>query len=200
MGMFSWLRRIGSRGANDGQSSGFSRLEGDSRFASGGSGMEHSQTARMPSKIDASGLHTSQSMPVTAAARFRLRKDLIRMCLRDVLLKAGIPTDWITPEVLIASSRSGTSGLHLRLRIVRWDDRLPGYALLIQRQFEQRILMMDPIAPEWISGISWQFALEDEPELPAMPHPSTWTRRPPPSANAPIHTPIFRPSQNAPLQ
>ncbi|MBC7604305.1 MAG: hypothetical protein H7255_16800 [Ramlibacter sp.] len=154
----------------------------------------------MASKIDASGINNSQSMPVSGAARFRLRKDLIRMCLRDVLLKAGIPTEWIVPEVLIASSRNGTSGLHLRLRIMRWDDRLPGYALVIQRQFEQRILMMDPIAPEWISGISWQFALDDEPDLPQLPHPSSWTRKPAPGADSSANTPMFQPSANSPLQ
>ncbi|MRD49737.1 hypothetical protein [Caenimonas koreensis] len=191
MGMFSWLRRMG-RPAGEGESSGFSRLDADSRFSSGNSG-GHSQTARMSTKIEASGLHSTSNAPITAAARFRLRKDLIRMCLRDVLLKAGIPTEWILPEVLLASSRNGTSALHLRLRIVRWDDRIPGYALVIQRQFEQRILMMDPVAPEWISGISWQFALDDEPELPKLPHPSAWTRRPAP-AEQPANKPMFQPT------
>ena len=196
MGMFSWLRGKGSGAAKESRPSGmYSRLEADSRFGSGyGEEPTPSQSARLASQVNASAFPSSQGMPTSAAARFNLHKNLIRMCLRDVLLKIGIPTEWISPEVLVASSRSGMAGLHLRLRIKRWDDRLPTFALVIQRQFEQRIVSLDPIAPEWLTGISWQFAMDEEPVLPKLPHPSAWTRKSASEAPpAPIATPMFKP-------
>ena len=197
MGMFSWWRRKGNGAANESRPSGmYSRLEADSRFGSGyGDEPTPSQTARLASQVNASAFPSSQGMPTSAAARFNLHKNLIRMCLRDVLLKVGIPTEWISPEVLVASSRSGMAGLHLRLRIKRWDDRLPGCALAIQRQFEHRIVSLDPIAPEWLTGISWQFAMEEEPALPKLPHPSAWTRKPQSEEPAPVNAaPMFKPT------
>jgi len=39
-------------------------------------------------------------------------------------------------------------------------------------------MTFDPMTANWLSGISWQFSLEDESLCPALPHPGSWTADP----------------------
>lgn len=97
------------------------------------------------------------------------------MALRETLLRHGLPTEWITADILSASSRNREPGLHLRLAIRHWDARLPPLCVSLQNSLVARLLGFDPMAAQWLHGISWQFALADESGCPAMPHPGLWT-------------------------
>jgi len=135
--------------------------------------LEHSQLTRTPQQ---SQFRASQSSaPTTPHAA---RKDLLRLVLRDTLQRNGIPTGWIGAEVLRATSRNREPGVHVRFLIREWDTRLLEHGVAIEDNYRKRLLAMDPESPQWLMGISWQFAMEDRSRCPALPHPGWWTSEP----------------------
>lgn len=126
-------------------------------------------TSQMHSQIS-SGM--SQQL---AASQNTTRRELLRVVLRDTLTRHGIPSAWIAAELLATTSRKGERGLHWRLHIKHWDPRLPACAVAIQTALIKRVTAFDPMAGTWLSGISWQFSLEDESQCPPLPNPTSWT-------------------------
>ena len=112
------------------------------------------------------------------ASQAGLRRELVRVTLRDTLIRHGIPTAWVGSEMLLASGGGKKPGIHLRLLLKHWDARLLTHGVAFEQTFLNRLSLMDPLAPAWINGISWQFALADESGCPAMPDPSLWDVRP----------------------
>jgi hypothetical protein len=112
------------------------------------------------------------------AARFNTRCELLRVVLRDTLNRQGIPAAWLGAEIRVSTSRSGLQGIHWRLLVRHWDPRLLMHAVALQQKLYSRVMTFDPFAANWLTGISWQFALPDESVCPAMPHPGTWTAQP----------------------
>jgi hypothetical protein len=112
------------------------------------------------------------------------RRELLRVVLRDTLQRHGIPAHWIGAEYLNATSRNGERGIHWRLQVKHWDPRILIHAMEIQRALIKRVTTFDPLAPGWLNGISWQFALTDESVCPPLPHPGSWTAEPHQSARS----------------
>ncbi|HSI55112.1 MAG: hypothetical protein ACAH21_12725 [Ramlibacter sp.] len=150
----------------------------------GSKGHAHSQPASSP----ASNLATSQSLshslnhPHAGASPVSTRREMLRVVLRDTLNRHGIPTAWITADMLVATSRAKEPGIHWRLSVKHWDPRLLNHTVALQNNLIKRVMSFDPLATNWLMGISWQLALEDESECPPMPHPGIWTS----DAHAPI--------------
>jgi len=105
---------------------------------------------------------------------------LLRVVLRDTLQRHGIPPSWISAETLLATSRQRQSGIHWRLSIHHWDTRLLTHGVALQHALIRRLMGFDPMAADWLMGISWQYALHDDSHCPPMPHPGTWTSDPQP--------------------
>lgn len=125
----------------------------------------------------ASRLHSQISSGLSqqlAVSQGSTRRELLRVVLRDTLNRHGIPTAWIAAELLTTTSRQGERGLHWRLHVLHWDPRLLTHAVALQNALIRRVLAFDPLAANWLKGISWQFALEDESECPPLPHAGTW--------------------------
>jgi hypothetical protein len=135
--------------------------------------LEHSQLTRAPAQSQFPPSQTAAA-PTSQTAR----KDLLRLVLRETLQRNGIPTRWIGAEVLRATSRNREPGVHLRFLIREWDPRLLEHGVAIEENYRKRLLAMDPEAAQWLMGISWQFALEDSSQCPALPHPGWWTAQP----------------------
>ena len=117
----------------------------------------------------------SQSSQGPATSQNSMRKELLRVVLRDTLNRSGIPREWVTADMLVATSRTQVSGVHLRLTVLHWDARLMVHSMAFQEKLQQRVVMLDPTAVDWLLSISWLFALPDSSVCPAMPHPGTWT-------------------------
>jgi hypothetical protein len=113
------------------------------------------------------------------------RRELLRVVLRNTLNRHGIPSTWIGAEMLLATSRNREPGIHWRLVIRHWDPRLLTHAVALQNALIVRVLAFDPLAAQWLMGISWQFSLPDESLCPPMPHPGTWTSEPRETEDAP---------------
>lgn len=117
----------------------------------------------------------------SAADLASMRRDMMRAVLRKTLARHGIPASWIGAEMLVATARGREAGMHWRLLIKHWDPRLLTHAVALQNSLVMRLLGYDPLAADWLMGISWQFALPDEAQCPGMPQPGFWTaehRRP----------------------
>jgi hypothetical protein len=110
--------------------------------------------------------------PVLPAAG--MRRELLRLALRQSLMGNGIPSSWIVAETLEVGSRgSGTPGIHIRLVLQHWEPRLLPYTLAFQHDLEQRLLAVEPQAGAWLRGFSWQYAgATGEPG--PMPDPASW--------------------------
>jgi hypothetical protein len=111
------------------------------------------------------------------------RRELLRLVLRDTLNRTGIPTSWVGADLLAATSRGREPGIHVRLLMKHWDPRLMLHGIAFENAFKKRVLTLDPLADRWLLGISWQFALPDESNCPAMPHPGVWTSSVPTAAS-----------------
>lgn len=131
----------------------------------------------------------SQLSRNAAATTAGTRRELLRVVLRDTLKRHGIPQEWITADMLTATSRTRDSGIHWRLCIRHWDARLPAHCVALQNSLIGRVQMFDPMAEQWLMGLTWQFSLPDESACPQMPAAESWTRAPADAAPAEVAPP-----------
>lgn len=110
-----------------------------------------------------------------AASVHSVRKDVLRVALRETLTRNGIPPSWMTAEMLRTNSTKRQPGMHVRFVLQHWDPRLMLHGPALERDFMERLLALDPQAQSWMMGFSWQFALPDTDACPALPHPGSWT-------------------------
>jgi len=108
-----------------------------------------------------------------------VRRELLRVVLRDTLSRHGIPVHWVDCEMLTTTRRDGEAGMHMRLLLRHWEPRLLQYAMALQQNVQQDLMQFDPMAQQWLRGISWQFELPDATLCPRLPDPSTWREAPP---------------------
>lgn len=118
-----------------------------------------------PSRTGAEG----SSVPPAAA----MRRELLRLALRQSLTRNGVPTSWIAVQPLEVADRDGTPGVHIRLLLQHWEPRLLPYLLSFQQDMQQRLLAVEPSAEGWLRGFSWQYAAGPGLPMP-MPDPATW--------------------------
>lgn len=141
---------------------------------------QHSRSLPPDSRTGHSQLSQSHSQsslgPVPSHSS--MRKELLRVVLRDTLNRNGIPRDWVVADLLVATSRTKEPGIHMRLQVRHWDARLMLHSVAFQEKLHQRVVMLDPQAIDWLLSISWLYALADSSVCPAMPHPGTWTAVP----------------------
>jgi hypothetical protein len=110
--------------------------------------------------------------PASSIPPANLRRELLRLALRQTLGRNGIPLHWIGAEAIELPGPGNP--VHVRLLVQHWDDRLPALFLAFQDDFEQRLLAVEPLAHTWLRGFSWQFQLVDASSHPALPDPATW--------------------------
>lgn len=125
-----------------------------------------------------------------------VRKDMVRVVLREMLIRNGIPGAWLSAEMLRTSNAQREPGLHVRFLVRHWEPRLMEYGVALEQEFAQRLAMLDPQSGSWLSGFSWQFVLDDTASCPGLPHPGTWTA-PAPAAQAAAPVPARAPAAPA---
>lgn len=87
-----------------------------------------------------------------------LRKELLRIVLRDTLKKTGIPPQWIGGETTASVDEAGRPWLEVRLVLECNEPRLLYYLAVFQKEFESGLLALDPRAWDWVSRISWSLS------------------------------------------
>lgn len=126
-----------------------------------------------------------------------VRKELVRVSVRDTLLHHGIPANWVRADPLTTSAPGRDVGVHVRIVVQHWDSRLMHHAVALQEHVEKRILALDPQAEQWLMGLSWQFDLKDVSRCPPMPHPGSWTAPDVEAPARPAATPARAPQPEA---
>src|SRR4051812_229204 len=114
-------------------------------------------------------------MSQQAGSVHSVRKDLLKLVLRETLTRNGIPGTWMAVDLLRTTNSKKEQGVHVRFLVRQWVPRLLEYGPALEQEFVQRLVLLDPAARNWLMGFSWQFALEDTTPCPAMPHPASWT-------------------------
>jgi len=140
-----------------------------------------------------SGQHSGSSQ----VSQHSLRKDLLKVVLRETLMRNGIPSSWIAADLLRSTNSKKESGVHVRLLIRHWDQRLLACGVAFEQNFYKRLVAMDPQAGNWLMGVSWQYAMEDLSACPALPHPGAWTSGDAPAipdAHPPFAAPVAGPA------
>ena len=116
---------------------------------------------------------TSQSVQGTNP--HTIRKDLLKVVLREMLLRNGIPNAWLSADLLRTTNAKREQGIHVRFLLRHFEPRLLQHGVAIEQEFSQRLLVLDPQARNWLMGFSWQFVLPDTSACPALPNAGYWT-------------------------
>jgi hypothetical protein len=122
--------------------------------------------------------HPATSHIADDRERFKVRRDLLRVVLRDTLTRAGIPSSWIELNPLAATSSSKQTGVHARFVVKNWSPLVMMHTPGLERLFIQRLLALDPLANEWVMGLSWQLQLPAEAEVAPLPKAGMWSMVP----------------------
>ena len=66
--------------------------------------------------------HSGQHSGSAPVSQHSLRKDLLKVVLRETLMRNGIPSSWIAADLLRSTNTKKESGVHVRLMIRHWDQ------------------------------------------------------------------------------
>jgi hypothetical protein len=141
-------------------------------------GIQPARTANPAASKTKDARTASPQSRSSAPSATSARRELLRAVLRKTINGYGIPVEWIGAEVLLATSHGQEPGVHLRLLMRHWDPRLLAHAVALQNGLVAKVLEADPLASNWLMGVSWQFALPNERACPSMPLPGFWTAEP----------------------
>jgi hypothetical protein len=117
------------------------------------------------------------------------QKEALRHGLRETLLRNGIPGSWISMDTQRSMHATGTPGIHARLKVHKWDERLVACMVSLERDFLRRLSLLDVHRADWLRGVSWQFELADDAPCRPLPHPGSWTAEPRPERAEPARPP-----------
>lgn len=129
---------------------------------------------------------SSGSTQAPSGSPHSVRKDLLRLVLRETLTRNGIPQAWLSADLLRTTTARREDGIHVRFLVREWEPRLMLHGVAFEKEYLQRLLLLDPLAVNWLMGFSWQFVLRDAGACPAMPHAGSWTA-------APVAVPVRQP-------
>jgi hypothetical protein len=118
--------------------------------------------------------------PAAQSRAVASQKETLRIALGETLRHNGIPASWISMDTLRSVHATGTPGLHARIKVHRWDERLVACMVALEHDFLRRLSVRDPRRAEWLRDVSWQFALGDASACRPLPHPGSWTAHPRP--------------------
>ena len=118
--------------------------------------------------------------PAVRSSAVASQKEVLRLALGETLLHNGIPASWISMDTLRSVHATSTPGMHARIKVHRWDERLVACMVALEHDFLRRLSVLDSRRAEWLRDVSWQFALRDASACPPLPHPGSWTAHPRP--------------------
>ncbi|MRD48913.1 hypothetical protein [Caenimonas koreensis] len=124
-----------------------------------------------------------------ASGERQLRRDLMRVVLRDVQVSAGLAPTWLALEILTTGAGNKPTGMHARIVLRTWVPRIMQHAVTLERMYVEKLTALDPHASDWFRGLSWRLNLPPgQPEEP-LPAPAEWfMSRPLPPRTPPMRS------------
>lgn len=103
-----------------------------------------------------------------------IRRELIRVVLKDTLRLHGIPLGWLACEVIFIARSPSEEQLHIQLVLIKWNEQLLRYAAALQQQLLLGLDRFDPSVDHSKYIFSWRFAPDCDCPFPLMPEPTSW--------------------------
>jgi hypothetical protein len=130
-----------------------------------------------------------------------IRIEMIRLALKSVLRRYGIPIQWIGAEIVPMSS-SGDSGVLLTQLVVRqWHDEVMRFAPELQNQLSTEIQFFDSTADPADFQFVWKFMPDCGYTNEKIPEPGSWaiaTDSSPAESALPVKSAITEPAKDVP--
>jgi hypothetical protein len=109
------------------------------------------------------------------AQHTNIKRELIRVVLKDTLRHHAIPYDWLACEIIIIARGPDDDELHIQLVVMKWNELLMRYATAFQQQLLRGLDRFDPSVDHSKYIISWRFAPECGCQFTVMPPPIFWS-------------------------
>lgn len=139
------------------------------------------------SEPSVSVLPTSGPTPSTQQGG-SIRRELVRVVLKDTLRLHGVPLDWLGCEVSVVSRSSGVEELRVELVVLHWREQLVRYAPALQAQLLLGLDRFDPAEDHSGYIISWRFSPDCGCPFVEMPEASYWLKKRPSPTPTPTPT------------
>jgi hypothetical protein len=129
------------------------------------------QKNELRSSVAPSSVTTSSTLQ-----RSNIRRELIRVVLKDTLRLHGIPFDWLACEVIIIPIAHGEEELRIQLVVLKWKEHLLRYAPVLQQQLLLGLDRFDPAVDHSKYIVSWRFSPDCGYPFSRMPDPKFWLK------------------------
>ena len=120
--------------------------------------------------------------PLNTPQHHNIKRELIRVVLKDTLQRHGIPLSWLDCDATLIARPPAPEALHIELVILKWNEQLLRYAPALQRQLLLSLDRFDPSVDHSGCHVSWRFSLDCGDPFVQMPPPSSWHDVVPPPA------------------
>ena len=118
-----------------------------------------------------------------------LRRDMMRVVLKEILHRHGIPAHWLACDFSTVARSTGVDELHLELSILKWNEQLLRYAPALQAALLHGLNRFDPSTDHAHCKVSWRFADNCGYPYDHLPDPQVWREAAAtstPTASAPV--------------
>ena len=115
-----------------------------------------------------------------------IRSQSIQILVHHMLRRKGIPLEWIDCKIQFVPSPDRDDALQVCLVIKHWDEHLMTYTFALQKELMADIEQLEPGAPAWLGGITWQLDVAATCPHTSVPDNTFWqdTARSPLQADA----------------
>ena len=113
-----------------------------------------------------------------------IKRELIKVVLKDTLRRLGIPFDWLACEIIVIARGPDDEELHIQLVLMKWQETFLRYAPALQQQLLRGLDRFDPAVDHSKYIISWRFSPECGCPFSVMPPARFWSHSDAPLATA----------------
>lgn len=113
-----------------------------------------------------------------------IKRELVRVVLKDTLRLHGIPGNWLTCEVTALTGQARGDDILVRLVVLKWHEPLLKFLPALQKQLIVGLDRFEPSVDHAKYVVSWQFAPDCGCPHAQLPDAKTWTMEDIPNAAA----------------
>jgi len=115
------------------------------------------------------------SAPQSVQPHTDIKRELIRVVLKDTLRQQSIPYEWIGCEISNIATGTADEQFHIQLVVMKWSELLMRYAMALQKQLLRGLDRFDPAVDHSNYVFSWRFAPDCGCPFTVMPPPLLWS-------------------------
>jgi hypothetical protein len=127
------------------------------------------------------GVDRSNLAPVNLQ-RTGLENELVRLALKQVMKKQGIPSNWLATDGVRLHTKGGVERRCIHLQIKQWNEKLLHYAPALQKKILSTMDLFDPKIDHSAYMFAWSFAENIDYPISELPNIVIWS-------NPDVHSP-----------